>query len=145
MSSVASFGFSHIRLTVSNIERSARFYDAVFGWPRVIDFADASAKPGFVPGPANFYGGVMFMSDQGVGLGLRPVGHGAFDPDVVGLDHLSFAVTSRAELERAYAALESEGIPHGEIKDLSGGITILSFEDPDGIALELTAPTAPST
>jgi hypothetical protein len=33
--------------------------------------------------------------------------------------------------------------PHGEITTLAGfGIDVLSFEDPDGVQLELTAPTA---
>ena len=36
------------------------------------------------------------------------------------------------------------GVTHGEITRLASfGIDVLSFEDPDGIQLELTAPVAP--
>jgi glyoxylase I family protein len=37
--------------------------------------------------------------------------------------------------------LTERGVPHGEVMDLAAfGIAILSFEDPDGVHLELTAP-----
>ena len=47
-----------------------------------------------------------------------------------------------AALEAARAAFAERGLTHGEIKELAGyGIAILSVNDPDGIHLELTAPT----
>jgi catechol 2,3-dioxygenase-like lactoylglutathione lyase family enzyme len=76
-------------------------------------------------------------------LGLRPVAPAGdrFDPDRVGLDHLSFGVASRADLEQAVRLLDGQGVRHGEITSLpSFGIDVLSFEDPDGVQLELTAP-----
>lgn len=73
-------------------------------------------------------------------LGLRPVGNRRFDPDVTGLDHVSFAVASRAALEHALETLETAGIPHSQIVELTDeGIAVLSFRDPDDINLELTA------
>jgi len=66
-----------------------------------------------------------------------------FDPDRVGLDHLSFNVASRGELEGAVRLLEEHGVPHGQITSLASfGIDVLPFEDPDGVQLELTAPMA---
>ena len=39
------------------------------------------------------------------------------------------------------AALEEAGIEHGEINDMpDAGLAILSFQDPDDINVELTAP-----
>ena len=76
-------------------------------------------------------------------LSLRPVAPQGdrFDEDRVGLDHLSFSVGSRAELEEARGLLERKGVPHGEIKELAAfGIAILEFRDPDNIQLELTSP-----
>jgi len=68
-----------------------------------------------------------------------------FDPDRVGLDHLSFGVASREDLEQAARLFNEHGVTHGEITRLSSfGIDVLSFEDPDGIQLELTAPVAQS-
>src|SRR6266568_2967162 len=65
------------------------------------------------------------------------------DPERVGLDHLSFGVAGRADLEQAIRLFDENGVPHGEITTLAGfGIDVLPFEDPDGVQLELTAPTA---
>jgi len=64
-----------------------------------------------------------------------------FSPNRVGLDHLSFGVANRAELLKAAALFDENGVEHGEVRDLPPfGITILSFNDPDGIQCELTAP-----
>jgi catechol 2,3-dioxygenase-like lactoylglutathione lyase family enzyme len=78
-------------------------------------------------------------------MGLRPMAPAddQFDPDRVGLDHLSFGVPSRADLEQAAALFDEHGVNHGVITRLpSFGIDVLSFQDPDGIQLELTAPVA---
>ena len=63
-------------------------------------------------------------------------------PDgAAGLDHLSFGVPARDDLEQAIRLFDERGVTHGEITRLPGfGIDVLSFEDPDGIQLELTAP-----
>ena len=65
-----------------------------------------------------------------------------FDENRVGLDHLSFAAESRAELERAVRIFDERGVSHGEITDLGEGfgICILMFRDPDNVQLELTSP-----
>ena len=64
-----------------------------------------------------------------------------FDPDHVGLDHLSFGVASHDDLEQAVRLFDQQGVAHGEITRLpSFGIDVLSFEDPDCVQLELTAP-----
>jgi len=70
---------------------------------------------------------------------LRPVGKDNFDEDRVGLDHVSFAVASGAELEAAVALLDERGIAHKGLRDIGAGF-ILEFRDPDNIALELFAP-----
>ena len=64
-------------------------------------------------------------------------------PTRVGLDHVSFAVPTRADLDAAVIALEGAGVEHGEIVEMASfGIAILSFSDPDGVHLELTSPLA---
>jgi catechol 2,3-dioxygenase-like lactoylglutathione lyase family enzyme len=76
-------------------------------------------------------------------LGLRPVAAAGdrFDEDRVGLDHLSFSVAGRADLDAAVRLLDERGVPHGEIRKLDGfGIHVLPFRDPDNIQIELTAP-----
>jgi len=47
---------------------------------------------------------------------------------------------ARGDLEQAVRLFDERGVTHGEITRLpSFGIDVLSFEDPDGIQLELTA------
>lgn len=141
MALISSSGFAHVRLTVTDIGRSKAFYDRVFGWPAAIDASEAADDPGVRQSQEQYYGGVVYQTPQGTLFGLRPVGGNTFDPDATGLDHLSFAVESRETLERAAEALSEAGIEHGEVTDLAdAGIAILSFQDPDDINVELTAP-----
>lgn len=121
-----SSGFAHVRLTVTDIERSKAFYDRVFGWPIAVDASDRIGEPGITRSQTDFYGGTIYQTPQGTLFGLRPVGETDFDPDTTGLDHVSFAVESREELERAAEALSDEGIAHGEVTDLTDvGLAIL--------------------
>ncbi len=127
---------AHVRLTVTDIDRSRRFYDAVFGWPVLLELpADADeatrAQLGFL------FGGVIYNIGDAL-IGLRPVATDSFDEDRTGLDHLAFTVSGRDELDSAAAHLDDLGIPHEAIKDI-GVSYILEFRDPDNIALELTA------
>lgn len=141
MAFIESSGFAHVRLTVTDIARSKAFYDQLFGWPVAIDTSDQVDEPGVNGSQEQFYGGTIYQTPQGTLFGLRPVGNDGFDADRTGLDHVSFAVESRAVLESAVAALDGAGIEHGAINDLTdAGLAILSIQDPDGINLELTAP-----
>ena len=141
MALISSSGISHVRLTVTDIDRSKAFYDQVFGWPTAADESGSVDEPGVTDSPEKFFGGTVYQTPQGTLFGLRPAGSAAFDPEHTGLDHLSFAVASRADLEAAAAALSGAGIEHGEVIDLTdAGIAILSFQDPDDINIELTAP-----
>jgi glyoxylase I family protein len=136
---VASSGYAHIRLTVTDIVRSKAFYDQVFGWTVARDESAHVDDPGVRESPERAFGGVIYLTPSGTLLGLRPVSADRFDPNRTGLDHLSFRVESRSDLEEAQKALDAAGIEHGEVKDI-GAIVILSFSDPDGIQLELSAP-----
>ena len=59
----------------------------------------------------------------------------------VGLDHVSFGVPDRGELELREKRLDQLGIAHGDILDAGYG-SGLSFRDPDGLPLEFFAPPA---
>ncbi len=127
--------------TVTDIVRYKAFYDQVFGWPTAVDASGSVDEPGVKDSPEKFYGGTAYQTPQGTLFGLRPVGNTGFDPEQTGLDHVSFAVASHTDLESAAAALTEAGIKRGEINDLAdAGIAILSFQDPDNINIEMTAP-----
>ncbi|MEO3937183.1 VOC family protein [Dermatophilaceae bacterium Soc4.6] len=137
---VTSTAYAHVRLNVTDIERSKAFYDDLFGWPVAIDAREHSGEDGVEGDPQRFYGGVVYQMPGGTLFGLRPVGRDRFDADRTGLDHVSFTVESRRVLVAAAEALDEAGIEHGEVIDLGGsGTSILSIQDPDGINLELTA------
>ncbi len=129
--------FSHVRLTVTDIDRSRAFYDAVFGFPVLLE-APQEVDPASAAGLEFLFGGVIYQIGDSL-LGLRPVATDTFDEDRVGLDHLSFAVDGRAELDRAVEMLNEQNVTHEGVKDI-GVAFILEFRDPDNIALELFAP-----
>lgn len=129
--------YAHVRVTVTDIERSRAFYDAVFALPVAFELppdADAATREQL----SFLYGGVIYKLGPSL-LGLRPVADDSFDEDRVGLDHLSFAVDSRADLDAAAQTLDGLGVAHAGVKDIGAGF-ILEFRDPDNIALELFAP-----
>jgi len=133
--SIATQGVHHLRLTVSNVDRTVVFFTEVLGFKKLMDL-----NPG------------AFLSNGQVGIGIGPhpepgraMPRDRFDENRIGLDHLSFGVASRADLEHAVRVLDTRGVPHSEIRDLGPafGICILIFRDPDNIQLELSAPRAP--
>ena len=128
---ITTTGVHHIRLIVTDPIRSRDFYT------RFLNFTVAAElPPGFVLTNGNILLGVTPPWDADQALP-----DDRFSPHRVGLDHLSFGVANHAELHKAVALFEEHGVEHGEVRDLPPfGITILSFNDPDGIQLELTAP-----
>jgi glyoxylase I family protein len=131
--------FAHVRLTVTDIERSRAFYDAVFGFDVLVEAPPEDADEATKEALAFVFGGVIYTFG-GRNLGLRPVAPDgdAFSEDRTGLDHVSFAVASKDELDAAAAVLDRLAIAHRGIKDIGPG-WILEFRDPDNIALEVYA------
>lgn len=124
-------GVHHLRLTVTDVDRTVAFYTSLLGFKKLLDL-----NPG------------AFLSNGSVGLGIGPFPDPAsaiksdrFSENRVGLDHLSFTVPSRKVLEDAVRLLDARGVPHSEVRDLGEafGIAILIFRDPDNIQLELSA------
>lgn len=128
-------GVSHIALTVTDLERSKQWYTDILGWQMLMEGTDNEIEFafGFLPG--------------GIGLGLRRHAGGtgdAFSPERTGLDHASFAVGSRDELASFESHLEEQSAEYSPIVEAPYG-SVLSFKDPDGIALEaFTMPAGPA-
>jgi glyoxylase I family protein len=134
---ITTTSIAHVRLTVTDIERSRQFYESVFGWPVLLevpaDADDATREQlGFL------FGGVIYLVGTSF-IGLRPVAKDTFHENRCGLDHLAFQVSTRAELDDAAKHLDDLGIAYEPVKDI-GPSYILEFRDPDNIALELTTP-----
>ena len=129
---------------MTDVQRSREFYTSLLGFQVIVE-----SPPPDDPAAAEvfklLFGGVVMIRGNLI-MGLRPMAPAAdrFDPDRAGLDHLSFSVPGREDLEQAAKLFAEHGVSHGEITRLPGfGIDVLPFDDPDGIQLELTAPVTP--
>jgi catechol 2,3-dioxygenase-like lactoylglutathione lyase family enzyme len=121
----------HMTLTVSDVERARSFYTGLLGFQNVVDL-----------GPrALLSNGSIILAIGPAPDAQRAIVGDRFDENRIGLDHVSFSVANRTELERAITVLDEEGVSHGEIKDLGQdfGMYVLAFRDPDNIQVELTA------
>jgi catechol-2,3-dioxygenase len=120
---------THVALTVTDLSRSMPWYEQLFGTKPILD-EDT--------GP--FRHVVWAVGQTLVALHYFPDGQTEpFDERRVGLDHLAFACTDRAELQQWEARLNELGLAHGGIVDAHYG-SGLAFRDPDNIALEFFAP-----
>ncbi|OEJ25886.1 hypothetical protein AS594_16655 [Streptomyces agglomeratus] len=123
-------GIGHITLTVSDVKRSAEFYNRVLDTQTVLDVEDE-------------YGPFVVDASPSFVLGFRK--HEAtsqadvFAPSRVGLDHCGFHVADRGQLEAWEARLDEQGVSHSGIVEDPYGLH-LSFKDPDNIALEFFCP-----
>src|SRR5438067_11610304 len=101
----------HIRVTVTDVERSKAFYTEVLGFTVGVDAAPPPGHEHHDTIVDSLQGGVVLAHD-GMFFGLRPVdadragGDDRFDPLRVGLDHLSFSVPARADLDAAVRLLD---------------------------------------
>jgi glyoxylase I family protein len=122
-------GFSHLALSVSDLERSKQWYSDLLGWQIAMEMPDL----------------VIYMHPSGALLGLRH--HEGMSSDQYthlncGMDHVGFAVASREELEKWRAHLDEKGVKNSGIEESDVGIH-LNFRDPDNIPLELFVSTLP--
>ena len=128
---IATGAVHHLTLIVTDVQRSVEFYTALLGFQLALEI-----------GPRRL------LSNGSVIVALAPpdpdqaLPNDRFNENRVGLDHLSFSVARRADLETAVGLFDAQGVPHGEIKDLGPGmgLYVLALRDPDNIQLELTAP-----
>ncbi len=132
----------HIALTVTDLDASVAWYQAVFGVHPVLD----------VPHQGGI-GKILADPDRQLMFALHrhdaSDGH-AFAETRTGLDHVGLAVASRADLVAWQDHLESHGVTRAARADrplTQSPITdapyaaVLVFRDPDNIQLELFAPS----
>ena len=112
---------NHLSLVVSDVERSARFYESLFGMER--QWRE---------------GEFVFLSCGDSDLALvrgKPLIHRRF--------HFGFRVDSRREVDEWLAAVRAEEatVTHGP--EDYGDYYTFSFRDPDGYAVEIYHEVAP--
>jgi lactoylglutathione lyase len=124
----------HVGLNVSDVDRSKRFYQDVFGFEVMGESHEQGRR-------------FVFLGERNtvVVLTLWQQGEGRAQKHLPGLHHLSFQAAAIDDVKNYEHRLRDlnvpfiyDGIvPHAEGAE-SGGIF---FEDPDGIRLEIYAPT----
>jgi catechol-2,3-dioxygenase len=123
---------AHVALTVRDLSVSVPWYEGLFDGAAVLDeYTDPDMHH------------TVYLVGNGMLVGLhqhaQPAPAERFSEYRVGLDHVSFGVENRGDLEKWARRLEELGIEHGGIKDAAYGSGV-SFRDPDGIALEFFCP-----
>lgn len=131
MTIIQTSAVNHLTLTVTDRDRAREFYTSVLGFQFLMEFG-----PKYLLSNGTVILALNLSPDP-----ARAIADDQFDENRVGLDHVSFNVNSRDDLEQAAQVFDERGIPRGEIKDLGDlGIYVMAFRDPDNIQLELTAP-----
>ena len=104
----------HLRLTVTDVQRSREFYTGLLGFQVAVE-SPPPDDPAAAEAHRVLFGGVVMIRGNLI-MGLRPMAPAAdhFDPDRVGLDHLSFGVAGREDLEQAVGLFDERGVAHGE-------------------------------
>jgi glyoxylase I family protein len=119
-------GLSHIILTVSDLDRSRKFYNDLLGF-QVQDI--------------QFEGGRMFFFTVG-GVSIWFLVHKQTPPGDrfsefrIGLDHLSFKATTEDELKAMADKLIAAGVDTKGVETFFSGNKYIAFRDPDNIQLE---------
>jgi catechol 2,3-dioxygenase-like lactoylglutathione lyase family enzyme len=119
-------GIHHVKIPVTDLARSLRWYRQVFGLRPTIQFPEADgAVRGFsgeIPGLERTM--VSFRVNPAAAEGCR------------GFDPVSFAVDSRDDLQAWVEHLDGLDVNHSPIVEASIG-WLLIFDDPDGLTLHL--------
>jgi catechol 2,3-dioxygenase-like lactoylglutathione lyase family enzyme len=118
-------GIHHIVLTVSNPEKSARFYEQILG---------VKAFPGDERVICIPCGSFLLCLQRPPKQGLPD---DRFDENRLGLDHIGFSVESRKHLEDLLVNLQKLNVSTAGIEhDPDGQGEYVCFRDPDNIQVE---------
>ena len=121
-------GIHHVKLPVSDLNRSREWYTSVLGLQVEIEFVEDGVLHGLALADAN--------GRLGLALRLDPVRAAA----LAGFDPVALQVPERGDVEAWRARLDDLGQPHGGVvTGHRGGSVLVGLHDPDGIEIRLYA------
>jgi catechol 2,3-dioxygenase-like lactoylglutathione lyase family enzyme len=122
-------GFHHVKLPVSDIDRSIEWYERVLGLRVYIEFVEEGVLMGVaVADPA-----------ETVALALRCAPERA--AAMAGFDPVALCVPTAQALKSWQQRLDDLGEPHGGIVTGHAGSVLVGLHDPDGIEIRLYQPS----
>jgi len=119
-------GIDHLALSVTDLDRSERFYSEVIGLKPLIDFGTVRI---LIDRPSSF---MLALNKH------DPASKAPFSELMTGLDHVGFQASSRDELVEWERRFDALGVRYTPIRD-EPFASHLNFRDPDNIALEFSA------
>jgi catechol 2,3-dioxygenase-like lactoylglutathione lyase family enzyme len=126
-------GMRHIALKVGDVERSARFYEAVFGMRR---FGPTKHDGRFVALVSpNLRDQISLSSERGSAETSRALGQPG---DHGGIDHFGFIVSPGSRLDDVRDRVEAAGGTYLRRHDVDKRVPSLFFTDPDGYVFQMT-------
>ena len=120
-------GWSHVSFSVRDRDASVSFYTDVLGFKTLAVTDREEWLQTIMLHPA----GMCVAFQQHTGNSGE-----AFDYANTGLDHFGFGVATAGELQEWIGRFDELGIAHSPVRETQLG-QFVSFEDPDGIQLEL--------
>lgn len=124
-------GIAHIQLSVSDVQRSKRFYQPLMQYLEmkpILDVPESYYCVGSRTGIALTQADEQYRSDR-------------FEQRRVGLHHFCLRARSREDVDEVFGVvqtLEGGSIVHGPQEDaFAPGYYSILFEDPDGIRIEV--------
>ena len=124
--------YSHLSLSVTDLERSTQWYCDVLGFEVVADVEGEGFRRNRLRQP-----------DAGITLTLTAHERGSrdpFDERRTGMDHVSFVVPSVDDIHGFKQCFQDLGVDHSDIKPTASGAGgMITFRDPDNIQLEVFA------
>jgi glyoxylase I family protein len=135
-------GFSHLQLTVSDVAASAEWYMAALGLESYV----ADPDIGYVALRHRSARVVIVLTARPSAPPIQeisvPSGESRPEAGRASLDHVAFAVPDGDALGEWAGHLTRIGIDHPGVVP-ENGLPSLQLRDPDGIAIELVAPSPP--
>ena len=122
-------GVRQIKLPVSDLARSARWYADLFDLELANEFFENSAVRGVV----------LADHDAGFVIGLRERAYCASNPVLDGFDVCAFMVNTAEQMSTVIARCDELGIAHGEVHDRGKFGIAMDVADPDGTVLRFVA------
>lgn len=122
-----AYGLAHVTLTVSDINRSKKFYETLFETELLADNQTSFSllKVGI---PCWF---VQWRKDKS---------RDRFNELRIGLDHIAFKLETLQELEKIIDRLDSMKVPNAGLERFAGKYPYVCFRDPDNIQTEFFIP-----